>query len=100
MSRDSLAADLAPLPRHPEIGPFLLPIGADETLRVKHNPSAWNAFADVLFVDQPVGSGLTTGQPNITSEADLAREFRGFFDGFLDVFPEYKSKKIVLAGQG
>ncbi|KAJ2472401.1 hypothetical protein GGI02_001603 [Coemansia sp. RSA 2322] len=37
---------------------------------VKRNPNAWNAVADVVFIDQPVGTGFSYGRmPNSTEGA-------------------------------
>jgi hypothetical protein len=58
-----------------EIGPFqYLPGGVP-----KANPYAWTQLATVVFIDQPVGTGLATKQAGvITDESQLAEEFYGF----------------------
>lgn len=41
-----------------EIGPFILQDGASEFTR---NEYAWNKKANVLFIDQPAGTGYSIG---------------------------------------
>jgi len=53
----------------------------------------------MLFIEQPVGTGYSQGTPNIKNEDDLAAQFVGFLQQFLEVFPELKGKKTYLAGE-
>jgi carboxypeptidase D len=38
------------------------------------NPYAWNTLANVLWVEQPVGTGFSQGTTNIHDEIELAWE--------------------------
>ena len=53
----------------------------------------------MLYIDQPVGTGYSQGTPNIENEEDLAAQFVGFLQEFLNVFPELKGKKTYIAGE-
>jgi len=53
----------------------------------------------VLYIEQPVGTGFSQGTPNIRNEDDLAAQFVGFLQQFLEVFPELKGKKTYLTGE-
>ena len=53
----------------------------------------------MLYIEQPVGTGYSQGTPNIGNEDDLAAQFVGFLQQFLEVFPELKGKKTYLAGE-
>ena len=63
------------------------------------NEYSWTNLSSVLYIDQPVGTGFSQGIPNIENEDDLAAQFVGFLQQFLEVFPELKGKKTYLAGE-
>jgi carboxypeptidase D len=52
-----------------ENGPFLWQWG---TAHPVPNPYAWNTLANVLWVEQPVGTGFSQGTVNIHDENELA----------------------------
>ena len=78
-----------------ENGPFLWKKG---TWRPVANPYSWNRLANVLWVEQPVGTGYTRGEPNITDEADLARQFLGFLELWLARF-DLRGRRIFVTGE-
>jgi carboxypeptidase D len=45
-------------------------------------PYSWPNLTNVLWVEQPVGTGFSTGTPNATSEEDIASDFLKFFRNF------------------
>lgn len=53
----------------------------------------------MLYIEQPVGTGFSLGTPDIENEDELAAEFVGFLQQFLEVFPELKCKKTYLSGE-
>ena len=63
------------------------------------NEYSWTNLSSVLYVEQPVGTGYSQGTPNIQDEGDLAAQFVGFLQQFLEVFPELKGKKAYLTGE-
>ena len=63
------------------------------------NEYSWTNLSSVLYIEQPVGTGFSQGTPNIENEDDLAAQFVGFLQQFLEVFPELKGKKTYLAGE-
>ncbi|KAL5512219.1 hypothetical protein ACEPAG_3504 [Sanghuangporus baumii] len=63
------------------------------------NEHSWTNLSNILFVEQPVGTGFSQGTPNIRDEDDLAAQLVGFFQQFLDVFPELKGKKLYVTGE-
>ncbi|EJU01112.1 alpha/beta-hydrolase [Dacryopinax primogenitus] len=63
------------------------------------NPYAWTSVSDMLYIEQPVGTGYTTGMPNITNESQLADQFYGFLQQFFTVFSELKTKQLYIAGE-
>ncbi|TFK57058.1 alpha/beta-hydrolase [Heliocybe sulcata] len=63
------------------------------------NPYAWTTVSDVVWIEQPVGTGFTTGTPNINNEDELADQFYGFLEQFFALFPELTSKKLFITGE-
>ncbi|EKM58970.1 uncharacterized protein PHACADRAFT_249107 [Phanerochaete carnosa HHB-10118-sp] len=63
------------------------------------NQFSWTNLSSILFVEQPVGTGFSQGTPNIRNEDDLAEQFVGFMQQFLEVFSELKGKNFYLTGE-
>ena len=63
------------------------------------NEHSWTNLSSVLYIEQPVGTGYSQGTPNIKDEEDLAAQFVGFLQQFLEVFPELKGKQTYLTGE-
>jgi carboxypeptidase D len=80
-----------------EIGPFRF---QDNNTMVENNGS-WHLFTNLLFVDQPVGTGFSyIDTDSFTHELDeMANQFLGFLDRYIEIFPELLQNDIYLAGQ-
>lgn len=78
-----------------ENGPFNWMSGLYEPVR---NHYAWNNLSNIVWIEQPVGTGYTRGQPNATSEDDIVRQFSGFWKSFVDLF-ELHNSKIYITGE-
>ncbi|KAL4245091.1 Carboxypeptidase [Abortiporus biennis] len=63
------------------------------------NQFSWTSLANVLWVEQPVGTGFSQGSPNITNDDELAAQLTGFLEQFLDVFSELKGSEFFLSGE-
>lgn len=70
-----------------EVGPYRV---KDEQNLVLNNGS-WNEFANLLFVDNPVGTGFSfVDTDSFVRELDaMADQFVDFLDKFFAIFPEY-----------
>lgn len=70
-----------------EVGPYRV---KDEQTLVLNNGS-WNEFANLLFVDNPVGTGFSfVDTDSLIHELDtMAAQFVQFLDKFFALFPEY-----------
>jgi carboxypeptidase C (cathepsin A) len=59
--------------------------------------------ADILYLDQPVGTGFSYGANDtdlLSSMSDISREFVNFIDSFMTIYPEYKAPRdIILMGE-
>lgn len=63
------------------------------------NQWSWTNLSNVLWIEQPVGTGFSQGVPNIANEDDLAAQLVGFLQQFLEVFSELKGKNLYLTGE-
>ncbi|GKT47746.1 putative serine esterase [Colletotrichum spaethianum] len=61
------------------------------------NPWSWHRLANVVWVDQPVGTGFSQGPVTATDERDVARQFIGFWKQFVDTF-DVQGYKVYVAG--
>lgn len=78
-----------------ENGPFLWQSGTKAPVK---NPYSWARLTNMVWIEQPVGTGYTTGSPNITNEAELAEEFKGFWKNFVKTFG-LKNHKVYITGE-
>lgn len=62
------------------------------------NPYSWVNLTNMLWVEQPVGTGFSIGTPTATSEEDIAADFVKFFKNFQDVFG-IQNYKIFVTGE-
>lgn len=73
-----------------EIGPVLVN-GTGSNARLVKNPGRWNEYANILFIDQPAGTGysyLNRGRA-VSELAPAADQLVNFLGNFYTVFPEY-----------
>lgn len=52
----------------------------------------------MLWVDQPIGTGFTTGTPSATTQEETAQDFVKFFKNFEEIFG-IKNYKIYVTGE-
>jgi len=63
------------------------------------NPFSWTEEANMIYVDQPSGTGFSIGTENIVnSEREVADDMYLFLEAFLLEFPQY-GKKFFLVGE-
>ncbi|KAF3921048.1 hypothetical protein AA313_de0202726 [Arthrobotrys entomopaga] len=78
-----------------ENGPFTWQYGTYLPVR---NQYTWVNLTNMLYVDQPVGTGFSQGEPNISNQEELAVQFLGFMKNFVDKFGLH-NKRIWLTGE-
>jgi carboxypeptidase D len=78
-----------------ENGPFLWQDGT--TLPVS-NPWAWSDLTNVMWIDQPVRTGYSTGIPSATTQEEVSDQFLGFWKNFVDTFSLHGAD-VYLAGE-
>jgi carboxypeptidase D len=62
------------------------------------NPYSWVNLTNVLWVEQPVGTGFSIGNVTATSEEEIAQNFTDFFLNFQKIFGISKFK-IYVTGE-
>ncbi|KAL1409436.1 hypothetical protein Q8F55_003419 [Vanrija albida] len=78
-----------------ENGPIIWEPG---TIAPVPNPYSWNNLTNVLWVDQPIGTGFSAGTPYATSQEEIAAAFAKFFKNWQDIFG-IKNYKIYVTGE-
>jgi len=78
-----------------ENGPYTI----NEDLSLKINPYSWNNFANLLFVDQPLGTGFSTTKVLEKTEEEIAADFYIFFTEFLAAYPSLKGRPFYITGE-
>lgn len=70
-----------------EIGPYRVGKGG----KLHYNDGSWDEFANVLFVDNPVGTGFSYVDTDsyVKELDDMADQFMAFLEKFYQLFPEY-----------
>ena len=80
-----------------ENGPF----SVNSDLNLTSNPFSWNNASNIVFVDQPIGTGYSNGKilDYATSELVISQDFYVFIQGFMSNHPEYKQRPIFITGE-
>lgn len=76
-----------------EHGPCHFVNGSDEP---SLNPHSWNTYANMLYVDQPIGTGFSFGDDQATSTVTAAPFVWKFMQAFFEAFPKYESREFGL----
>ncbi|KAF8952304.1 Cell death protease [Haplosporangium bisporale] len=64
------------------------------------NKAGWHEFANVLFLDQPVGTGFSiTSKQMLGSLDEITEHFVSFMKAFYTVFPERVHDDVYIAGE-
>ncbi|KAK7522257.1 Alpha/Beta hydrolase protein [Phyllosticta citriasiana] len=80
-----------------EIGPYR--VTKDQNL--VYNNGSWDEFANLLFVDNPVGTGFSYVDTNayLHELNEMADQFVIFLEKWFTLFPEYMYDDIYIAGE-
>lgn len=81
-----------------ENGPFLM----NTTTTPAYNPYSWNSFANLLYVDQPAGTGfsfVSNPTKHDTNEKEIAKAMWGFILGFFEKYPKYSQLDFYIIGE-
>jgi len=79
-----------------ENGPFTV----DGEGNTSDNPYSWNSFANLLYVDQPAGTGFSyANEDYVTNETQVGNEMLAFLQGFFTQYPQYSKQPFYVTGE-
>jgi len=75
-----------------EIGPYRL----KDKEHLEYNDGSWDEFANVMFVDNPVGTGFSyvDGNSYVHDLPEMADQFIVFLEKWFALFPEYEHDDV------
>lgn len=78
-----------------ESGPFRI----NDNLHVTYNQGSWHRLSDMVYVDQPGGTGFSYTD-NIDHDLDqVSLDFMRFLQKYFEIFPQDRANDIYLAGE-
>lgn len=78
-----------------ENGPFLWQAGVYEPVK---NPYSWTKLTNIVYIDQPAGTGLSPGPATVENEIDVANQFNDFWKNFIETF-SMQGYKVYITGE-
>lgn len=80
-----------------EIGPYRL----KNDHMLEYNNGSWNEFANIMFVDNPVGTGFSYVNTDsyLHDLDDMATQFVTFLEKWFALFPEYEHDDVSPASR-
>jgi len=81
-----------------ENGPYTV----NENLTLSVNPYSWNTNANLLYVDQPAGTGFSYIENTdgyVTDEAQVAVDMYTFLTNFFKKYPQYENLPFYVTGE-
>lgn len=78
-----------------EAGPFRI----NKEGEVIYNEGSWHKSGDIVFVDQPAGTGFSYSDDYDHDLDQITVEFVRFMEKFFELFPEDASNEIYFAGE-
>lgn len=78
-----------------EIGPYRL----KDRDHLEYNNGSWHEFANLLFVDNPVGTGFSYVNTNsyVTELDEMANQFIIFLEKWFAMFPHFEHDDVSVS---
>ncbi|EGX89991.1 carboxypeptidase Y [Cordyceps militaris CM01] len=74
------------------------PAKVTANIQVVDNPDSWNNRANILFLDQPVGTGYSYGE-GVDSSLAASKDIYALLKLFFQQFPQYAKQDFHIAGE-
>lgn len=77
-----------------EIGPYRVREGGN----LAYNNGSWDEFANLLFIDNPVGTGFSyvDGDSLVHDLGEMADQIVSFLEKWFKIFPEYAADDVSI----
>ena len=77
------------------------PVWIKDDMSFERNQLSWNNHANVLYVDNPIGTGYSkiAGWDYDQNEDQISKQMHTFLLGFLEQNPEYKGREFYITGE-
>ena len=75
------------------------PLTVNPDLSLNVNPYSWTSNATVVWVDQPVGTGFSTGKPLEHNEEGVGQDMVEFIAGFVAKYPQFQQLPLYIYGE-
>ncbi|CAD6499807.1 BgTH12-03914 [Blumeria graminis f. sp. triticale] len=78
-----------------ENGPFLWQSGTYQPIL---NPYSWTNLTNVIYIDQPVSTGFSSGNITVENENDVSTHFLAFWKNFVSKF-KMEGYEVYITGE-
>ncbi|KAJ5819553.1 hypothetical protein N7474_005144 [Penicillium riverlandense] len=78
-----------------ENGPFLWQSGVYQPVK---NPYSWTNLTNMVYIDQPAGTGFSPGPATVQNEIDVSNQFNDFWRRFIQTFG-MQGYKVYITGE-
>jgi carboxypeptidase D len=80
-----------------EVGPYRVREGG----KLERNAGSWDEFANLVFVDNPVGTGFSYVNTDsyVHELQEMADQFLVFMEKWFNLFPEFEADDLYFAGE-
>ncbi|KAK3330751.1 putative serine-TYPE carboxypeptidase F precursor [Apodospora peruviana] len=75
--------------------PVSLATGTKQPVR---NPWSWHCLTNIVYIEQPIGTGFSYGTPTAANNDDVAEQFMLFWKNFIDTFNMY-GYRVYVTGE-
>lgn len=78
-----------------EVGPYRVRDGSKGP-NLEYNPGSWDEFANIMFVDNPVGTGFSYVNTDsyVRELPVMAEQFVQFLEKWFKLFPQYEHDDV------
>lgn len=60
---------------------------------------SWTNLGTVIYIDQPVGTGFSYGEPLLTNMKEASEEFMNFVTNIWKTYPDLQGKDLYMTGE-